>query len=487
VKKKTIDTGNGGNKAEVLGKVPPQDVEAEQCLLGSIFISNRAFDDVAHIVREDDFYDPRHAKIFRIMKELNNDGKAIDLITVTGTAKDKNLSEGIGGASYSSSLADSVPTPAHAGEYAKRVRDKAILRNLIEISTKTIEEAYKSGREPVSILEQAQNGIFGLAEDRQKTSIQTIGDLVGPMFKMIEHLEKREERLTGLETGFNRIDDYTSGLQDSELIIIAARPSLGKTSLALNMAYNLGVKNGKNILIFSFEMGTMDLMRRFLSYGSRISMQKIRTGKMISQSEKSRMLDILGRMSSANVLFDVENNSVFEMRSKARALSSRLKRQEKKLDLIIVDYIQLVKPGDNIPREQQIAQISRSLKALAIEMQVPVVALSQLNREVDKTRGEKGGGPKLSNLRESGALEQDADVVLFIDREDDKEMEGTVSEPGKGDQKIKVRKCKLIIAKNRNGPIGDQSVYFVPDYTSFEQISYQQEEPEAVSYDNEKF
>jgi len=475
MKKKTNSfTGAAtARRNDIGGRVPPQNPEAEQSVLGSVLISDRVFDNVETIVGPADFYESRHRKIFEVMQELSRKDEAIDVITVAEGLRIKGWLESAGGASYLSALSDSIGTPAHAEEYANIVKEKSILRNLIDISTEAIEDSLSEGKDPKIILESVENKIFNLAETGHKGSMQAVKDLVADVFQRITAMGSRDEKLTGLPTGFARIDDYTSGLQPSELVIIAARPSLGKTSLALNIAYNLSVNKAKNIVIFSFEMNEQDLVKRLLAYGSRITLNKIRTGKYISQAEKSRLIDILGRLSGSSIRIDTEDNTVFDMRSKIRSLMTMLKRDGEKLDMVIIDYLQLVKPDDRIPREQQIAQISRALKAIAREMEIPVVALSQLNREVDREKGTRKTGPKLSNLRESGALEQDADVVMFIDRDEEKDMRGTMSAEGEDDVSVNLRKCKLIIAKNRNGPIGEQPVYFIPDYTAFQEITGQ--------------
>ncbi len=481
--RKRKDDSAGGKNGSGSGRKPPQNLEAEQSLLGAILISENVFDNIAPVVDTADFYDIKHKKIYEAMKELSRGDSAVDVVTVSEALRTSGGLDNSGGAAYLSALSDSVGTPAHAAEYAKIVREKSILRNLISISTRAIEESLTEEKEPRTILEGVEKNIFELAEQGQKGGVKAVKDLVAGVFDQITAMGDREEKLTGLPFGYSKIDDHTSGMQPSELVIIAARPSLGKTSLALNMSYELAVNKGKNVLIFSFEMNEQDLIKRLLAYGSRIQLYKIRTGKYISGSERPRLIDILGRLSDSSVMIDTEDNSVFDIRSKTRSLMASLARKNEKLDLVIVDYLQLVKPDDRIPREQQISQISRALKAIAREMKIPVVALSQLNREVDRERGEKKAGPKLSNLRESGALEQDADVVIFIDRETETEEKGIMSDEG-GEKKVDIKKCKLLIAKNRNGPVGFQKVVFVPDYTAFQEIDEREMagESEAAGY-----
>jgi len=491
-KKSIIDENTRG----VPGKVPPNNTEAEQSLLAAILMNDRVFDRVSTKIEADDFYDPRHKKIFAVIKELNLRGDAVDQLTVADALRVKGLLEEVGGASYLAGLSDLMPTAAHAGEYAELVRGKALLRTLIDLSTGVVEASFREEYTPQAILEDAEQILFRIRQREQTGSIRKVKDMVTEVYEKIKMLGKQEGSLIGLETGFSKIDDLTSGLQKQNLVIIAARPSLGKTSLAMNIAYNLAVNKAKNILIFSLEMSYHDLIMRFLATGSKVDLQKIRRGKFITKQEESHIMHVLGKLSDSSIFIDTDDNSVFDMRSKARNLMSELKREKKEgIDLIIVDYMQLIRPNESIPREQQISQISRSLKALARELDVPVVALSQLNREAEKREtpiNKKGvmvmggGGPKLSDLRESGAIEQDADIVLFIAREGKEEGMSTYTDPvsGSSTQK-KALKCRLIIEKNRNGPTGQQQVWFVPDLTQFEQMSGQSTDEDFSRADND--
>jgi replicative DNA helicase len=484
------------NKREVPGKVPPHNVEAEQSLLGSILLSDKVFDRVSIVVDTQDFYEPRHRKIYDTIKEMSQKGDSIDQLTVADALRVRGVLEEVGGASYLAGLADLMPTYAHAEEYANIVRSKAILRNLIDLSTGVVEASFKEEFSHESILEDAERIIFNIRQREQRGSIKKVKDMVSEVYEKIKMLGKQEGALIGLEMGFKKLDDLTSGLQKQNLVIIAARPSLGKTSLAMNIAYNLAVTKSKNILVFSLEMSAHDIVMRFVSYGSKVDLQKIRRGKFITKQEESHMMHVLGKLSESSIYIDTDDNGVFDMRAKARNLMSELKREHKELDLIIVDYMQLIKPNESLPREQQISQISRALKALARELNVPVVALSQLNREAEKREapirgknmaGGAGGGPKLSDLRESGAIEQDADIVIFISREPGKEeYKFTYTDQVSGlSTEKKVLKCKFIIAKNRNGPTGEQLVYFVPDLTAFESISGQDSAEDFSRADNE--
>ncbi len=465
------------HRREVPGKVPPQNIEAEQCLLGSILLGSHAFDKVASMLMPADFYDPKHQLIYEIMKELSVDNSAVDSLTVIEKLRAKALIENAGGVHYISSLADTVPTTAHAEDYAKIVREKAVLRSLIDISTGIIESSFKEEYTPDTLLEDADRMLFEIRQREQTGSMKAVKDMIRSVYETMKEMGKMADgELLGLKTGYSQIDKLSSGFQGQQLIIIAARPGVGKTSLAINIGYHAAME-AKTVLIFSLEMSAQDLIRKFLSVGSRVSLKKIREGRFISKQEDTDLVRAAGLLSNSSIFIDTDDNGVFEMRAKARNLHSQLRREGKKLDLVVVDYLQLVKPNESIPREQQIAQISRSLKALAREMDVPVIALSQLNRESEKRekgQGKKKSRPKLSDLRESGAIEQDADMVIFIDKDapDDAPATTMTYTYGTGVKvERKVIKCTLIVEKNRNGPTGDQEVWFIPELTAFEEIS----------------
>lgn len=461
-------------KTEPKGKVPPNNIEAEQCLLGSVLLKHDVFDEVLSRVDSPDFYEPRHTMIFNSMKALNSQSRSIDTLTVTEDLSTKGTLEQVGGVSYVSSLADSVPTWSHAKEYAEIVRNKAMLRNMIDLSTGIVEAAYREDMTTAEIIESADDMLFRISKRTQTESFDEVSEKVGVVFETITERAKNPDALDGLTTGFKKIDDCTTGLKEGQLVIIAARPGLGKTSLAINIAYNLAVKHQKNILIFSFEMSSDDLIRRMLAVGSRVPLQKIRMGR-IDSKDKAQLMHAAGELSETNIFIDTADNNVFDMRSKTRAKMSELQKNGKKLDLVIIDYMQLVKPNDSVPREQQISQISRGFKTMAMELKMPVIALSQLNREVEKREksADKTSPPRLSDLRESGAIEQDADLVIFIHR-DGKEVASTTETYDSGESVSRqVMKCKLIIAKNRNGPVDDQGVWFIPELTLFQEMSAQ--------------
>ena len=455
------------------GKVPPQNTEAEQSLLGSILLRGQAIDVVIPIITAEDFYDNKHMKIYSAMFELQATGSAIDSLTVIDKLNRSGDLENVGGASYISDLSNLMPTWMHVEDYAKIIREKSDLRKLIGISAEILEHAFDEEKTSREIIESAENKIFSITE-KSRGSLREVKEMIHDVYVQMDEMGRMKDELIGLETGYKKIDEATSGLTGGSLVIVAARPSLGKTSLVLNIAHRLATRKQKNILFFSFEMSAEDLIRRMLATGSRVSIQKIRTGKYMTKEEKQKILEAAGVLSETRMFIDTDDNGVFEMRAKVRTIMSQLKREGKKLDLIIIDYMQLVKPDASIKsREQQISTISRAMKAMARETDIPVIALSQLNRESEKRDRTKSGKriePKLSDLRESGAIEQDADVVIFIDREDEKDTEG-VEQQGSAERFVKVRRCRLIIAKNRNGPTLTQPVLFLPELTCFEETT----------------
>jgi replicative DNA helicase len=459
-------------KVKAAGKVPPQNLDAEQSLLGSVLLNRSEFDGVKAKVSSRDFYEPRHRLIFSAMETLWEENRAIDSLTVIELLNTRAQLEESGGASYISSLPDAVPTSKHAGDYANIVRDKAMMRDMIDMSAAIVEAAYSESMSTNEILESADQMLFKVSERKQLNSFSEVSEEVGRVYEQIDERSKNPEAITGLATGFRKIDDCTAGFKKGELIIIAARPSLGKTSLAINIAYRLAVKQQKNILIFSFEMSANDLIRRMLAVGSKVPLQKIRMGRIDTQ-DKASLMHAAGELSETNIFIDTGDNNAFDMRAKTRTKIADLRKDGKKLDLVIIDYMQLVKPNENVPREQQISQISRGLKIMAMELDLPVVALSQLNRDVEKREkaADKMSPPRLSDLRESGAIEQDADLVMFIHRE--AREEATITETYESGARIdrKVIPCKLIIAKNRNGPVDSQKVAFIPELTLFEEVS----------------
>ncbi len=435
-------------------KVPPQNLEAEQSVLGAILLDNEALNKVLEIMTEDDFYKEGHRKIFSAILDLNDQNEPIDLITLTDYLRGKNELEGVGGAVYLSSLVNAVPTAANVKYYSKIVHERALLRNLIHVATEIITSGYESTGQIDDLLDLAESSIFGISEKKIKPSFFAVKDIVKESFETIERLYDKKERITGVPTGFKDLDDITSGFQPGDLIVIAGRPSMGKTAFSLGIAQSVAINHRLPVAIFSLEMAKEQLVLRMLCSESRVDSHKLRSG-FLGKTDWPLLTAAAGVLTEAPIFIDDSPAiSILEMRAKARRLKA-----EHGLSLIIVDYLQLMRGrGDSDTREQEISEISRSLKALAKELRVPVIALSQLSRAVENRGGDRK--PVLADLRESGAIEQDADVVVFIYR---KEVYDA-SEENKG-------LAEIMISKQRNGPVGSVMLTFRDRYTRFEDFS----------------
>lgn len=439
----------------------PSSPEAERTLLGAVLMDNDNCNEAAEILKPDDFHLTAHRQIFAAMLALNETGRGLDIVTVSEELGRKKELEAVGGVAYLSSLMDGVPHLPSVAEYAKIIKDKSLLRALINASQGAIARAMEQSASAEEIIESAESEIFQVAEDRIGQGFYRVDEIVKESFGNIDNLLKRGQKITGLETHFERLDEMTSGLQKSDLIIIAGRPSMGKTAFAINIAENAAVLGNKTVAIFSLEMSRESLLLRMLSSQSRVDSHNLRRG-FIGRDDLGKLSGALSDLTSAPLFVDdTPGISMSEMRAKCR----RLQKQQGKLDLIVIDYLQLMSaapPGGRQRyenRTQEVSAISRGLKGLAKEMKVPVVALSQLSR-APESRSEKGK-PQLSDLRESGAIEQDADVVAFIYREEyykpeDPELEG---------------KADVIIAKQRNGPTGNVKLAFIKSFTRFENVA----------------
>lgn len=445
----------------LLQKLPPQNIEAEQFVLSAILLDSDSINHIVDLLSPEDFYKDTHRRIFSTMLKMLEAGETIDLVTLKNNLTD-SLGQ-MGGASYLAVLSSVAPTSANIKNHAIIVREMAVRRNLIHSATDIITQGYKdSGSIGIDdLLDQAEQSIFAIAQKKIQSAFFPMSTVVGQSFAMVEKLYARKESITGIATGFIDIDEKLSGLQPSDLIIIAARPSMGKTAFCLNIAEYAAIEHGKKVAIFSLEMSKEQLVLRLLGSESRVDAHKIRTGKL-SESDWPKLANAAGRLGDAPInIDDTAAISVLEMRAKARRLKA-----DQGLDLVIVDYLQLMRGrGDEGNREQEISNISRSLKALAKELQVPVVALSQLNRAVE-TRPGKEKRPMLADLRESGAIEQDADVILFIYRD---EVYNKCTCPYDGECICNRRGvAEVIIGKQRNGPIGKVDLTFINRFTRFE-------------------
>ena len=432
------------------GKIIPQNPEAEKSLLGAVLIDEEVLADIADKVSAKDFYDPRHELVFAAMLRLYEKHTPVDLLTLTEELRKSDDLKSVGGAAYLSELTNYVPSSAHATSYAEMVAAAAVRRRLIKAGATISELAFSDGEEIQEILSRAEADLYSVSEASEKSELVSIESILTESFDRMEELHRDKGKLRGVKTGFRDLDKLTAGLQKSDLIILAARPAMGKSTLAQNLAYSVATKENKAVLIFNLEMSNAQTVDRMLAEASGVDSWNIRTGNL-SDDDFSKISEAMGEMAEAPIFFDdTPGLSVLEMRTKARRQAHKTP-----LGLIVVDYLQLMSGsrfgGDN--RVQEVSEISRGLKLLARELDVPVVALSQLSRTVE-TRPDKR--PMLSDLRESGSIEQDADIVMFLYRED-------YYNPDTERQHI----AELILSKHRNGPTGKVELYFHPDRLKF--------------------
>lgn len=438
-----------------LHRIPPQNLEAEQSVLGGILLDNQGLNAVLEVITGRDFYSEAHRRIFEAMINLSDRGEPVDLITLSSILKDRTQLDKAGGAAYLAGLVDNVPSAANIAHYAKIVKEKAILRGLINTATEILGKTYAPGADVDTVLDEAEQAIFEISEKKIRPAFFPIKDIVKDSFRTIEDLYARKELITGVPTGFEKVDDLTSGLQDSDLIIIAGRPSMGKTAFALNIAEFVGIHRGLPVCLFSLEMAKEQIAMRMLAATAKVDSQRIRKG-FLGETDWPKLTTAAGILSEAPIFIDdTAAITVLEMKAKARRLKA-----EHGLGLVIIDYLQLMRSSAaKDSREQEISEISRSLKALAKELSVPVIALSQLNRKVEDRTNRR---PQMADLRESGAIEQDADVIAFIYR--DEVYNKAEDNPEKG-------MAEVIIAKQRNGPIGTVKLAFLEKFTSFENLA----------------
>jgi len=433
-------------------RLPPQNLEAEQSVLGAILLDNTAMAKAMEIIIDEDFYRTAHRKVYQGMLELSDRGEVIDHITLTECLKARSELEAIGGATYLAELVQVVASAANVRYHCKIVREKALLRGLIHTSTEVITRGYEGTTAVDELLDFAERSVFSIAQGKLDRSFTPVNQIIKESLDVVDRLSKRKERVTGVPTGYYDLDDITAGLQASDLIVIAGRPSMGKTSLALGMAQHAALHAGAVVGIFSLEMSKPQLVLRMLSSEARVDSHALRTGRL-QKEDWWRLAEAAGRLEQAPIFIDDSGAlTVQQMRGKARRLKA-----EKGLDLLIVDYLQLMQGrSDAESRQQEISDISRSLKALAKELNVPVIALSQLSRAVENR---KPPIPMLADLRESGAIEQDADVVMFIYREE--VYEQNTERKGIAD---------ILVSKHRNGPIGRKELFFHDRFAKFESL-----------------
>jgi len=440
-----------------LYKIPPQSIEAEESLLSGILIDNNTLLDIIDIISPEDFYRSAHQKIFSGIVELFSKNEPVDLVTLTNALKERGNLEEIGGATYLATLVDTVPLAVNAKHYAKIVHDKASLRRLIERANEIAKECFEDRGNVDEIIDFAESSIFEISKNKHKQAFYPISEIIDGNIETLEERQGNKALVTGVPTGFTRLDNLISGLQKSELIILAARPSMGKTALALNIARNAAVDANVPVAIFSLEMSKEQLSMRLLCSEARIDSSRLRGG-FFSMEDWRKLTDAAGVLSDTSIFIDdTPDISGMEIRAKARRL-----KMEKDIGIVIIDYLQLMKGRMSAERRDlEISEISRSLKALAKELGVPVMALSQLNRMLEQRNDKQ---PRLSDLRESGALEQDADVVAFIYR--DEIYNSDENNPKKGT-------ADILIRKNRNGPTGEATLTFLDSYTRFENLAFE--------------
>jgi replicative DNA helicase len=447
--------------AEVTGslhRLPPQNLEAEASILGGVLLENEAINTVLELVNAEDLYRESHRKIFRAMVDLWDRSEPVDLITLSDQLKANGDLEAVGGSAYLAELAGQVPTAANIAYYARIVREKAILRHLIRASTDIASRGLEERGDVDDFLDDAEQAIFDIAEKRISSSFVRVGDVMTETIKKVDELYQRKEMVTGVATGYRDLDRLTAGFQPSDLLIVAGRPGMGKTAFALNIAVNAAFR-GIGVAVFSLEMAMEQLVLRMLCSEARVDHSRLRTG-YLRDTEFPALVKAAGRLGDAPVYIDdTPAVTVLEVRAKTRRL---VRDRSRKIGLVVIDYLQLMRGHRDSPnREQEISEISRSLKALAKELRVPVVALSQLNRRVEE-RGDKH--PVMADLRESGAIEQDADVIMFVYRD---EAYDATKNPGV---------AEIIIAKQRNGPVDTLKLTFLKEYTRFEDYSGRDDE-----------
>ena len=453
--------------------LPPQNIEAEQAVLGAIFLNTDALADAMEYVEADDFYRRAHQILFQAMVDLNNDGEAIDVLTVQNYLTTNNQLDDVGGVAYIAELATSVPTAANAGYYATIVEEKSMLRRLISTATNIITQANNGDDDVPSLLDSAERQIMDVSERRNRSGFREIKDVLNETLSDIDRLSQQSEDITGLPTGYREFDKMTAGLQPDNLIILAARPAVGKTAFALNIAQNVATSTDTSVAIFFFDLSAESLVNRMLCAEGSINANHLRTGQL-DEGEWQNLIVAMGALSNTSIFIDdTPGIKMAEIRAKCR----RLAKEKGNLGLVVIDYLQLIEGSNKESRQQEVSEISRQLKKLAKELSVPILALSQLSRGVEQRQDKR---PVLSDIRESGSIEQDADIVAFLYRDDYYERGESKSEENGDDQDSlnqDVGEVELIIEKNRAGARGTVKLLFIKSYNKFSNISYAQEPP----------
>ena len=449
---------------EMMGeRMPPQNNEAEQSVLGSILLQPSALISAMEFIQANDFYRRSHQLIFQVMIDLNEKNEEIDVITVANLLETSGQLEDVGGTPYLAELSNIVPTAANVEYYAKIVEERSLLRRLIQASTEIISETYEESEEVSNLLDNAEQKILEVSERKNRSGFVKISDVLRDSMEEIDQLYKNDEEITGISSGYRALDLMTAGLHEDELIILAARPGVGKTAFALNIAQNIGTATDENVAIFSLEMGATQLVNRMLCAEGTINANHLRTGKL-TEEEFEKLFVAMGSLSKANIFIDdTPGIRVSEIRAKSR----RLMQERGGIGLIIIDYLQLIEGSGRESRQQEVSEISRQLKKLAMELNVPVIAISQLSRSVEQRQDKR---PILSDLRESGSLEQDADIVAFLYREDYYRAE-------EGEEEVEEDNVvEVLVEKNRSGARGTVKLLFIKEYNKFSSLTYYPED-----------
>jgi len=458
--------------SEILDRTPPQSIDAERALLGSLLLNSMMCDDVAMVLSADDFYSDAHKTLYQHIMAMHDAGKKVDVMLLVDRLSMAGDLDAVGGQAYLAELAMVVPFASNAVHYANIIREKATLRELIIAGTEILADAYDSTLEPTELVSQCEQRIFAVHDKRSQDQFHASNDI---MIDVLSAIDKRMQNqgAGGVPTGYRDLDEMTGGMHGSEFIVLAARPSMGKTAIALNIIENVILKARQPALFVSLEMSQLELAMRLVSSRGKINASNLRTG-ILSKAEHATICEVAGDLSEAPLFVDdTPNRSVTQI----AALARRLKRKDQ-LSVIAIDYLQLLQPDDpRDPRQEQVAKMARRLKGLARELEVPILCLAQLNRQTESGKGQESHRPKLSQLRESGAIEQDADLVMFIHREE------YYCSPNEIEEKNLRGKAQIIIAKQRNGPVGDVDLLWRPQFTRFESVSNKREHSDFGSND----